>query len=103
MLMATMTDQQFREYKALPCLARKVFLRSMQISMMRTLGNVEPIVHEMLCRAIVVDVSQAELALLAARQMCESREVRSAIDDLLHLAAYINDVANDNLITGDIA
>ena len=97
------TQQQLKEFSALPSLDRKVFLRSMQVEMLGALSEVEAIVREMLCRAIVVDVTQAEMALLAARQMCENKDVKKAIDDLLLFAARIHDATDDTLFLGDIA
>ncbi|QZE58145.1 hypothetical protein MPK70_gp269 [Erwinia phage pEa_SNUABM_33] len=97
------TQQQLKEFSALPSLDRKVFLRSMQVEMLGALPEVEAIVREMLCRAIVVDVVQAEMALLAARQMCENKDVKKAIDDLLLFAARIHDATDDTLFLGDIA
>ncbi|UAW53382.1 hypothetical protein pEaSNUABM30_00264 [Erwinia phage pEa_SNUABM_30] len=97
------TQQQLKEFSALPSLDRKVFLRSKQVEMLGALPEVEAIVREMLCRAVVVDVAQAEMALLAARQMCESKDVKQAIDELLQFAAKIHDAATDTLFLGDIA
>ena len=97
------TQQQLKEFSALPSLDRKVFLRSMQVELLGALPEVEAIVREMMYRAIVVDVAQAEIALLAARQMCSNKDVKKAIDDLLMFAARIHDVATDVLILGDIA
>lgn len=97
------TQQQLKEFSALPSLDRKVFLRSMQVEMLGALSEVEAIVREMLCRAIVVDVTQAEMALLAARQMCGNKDVKKAIDDLLLFAARIHDAPDDTLFLGDIA
>ena len=97
------TQQQLKEFSALPSLDRKVFLRSMQVEMLGTLPEVEAIVREMMYRAIVVDVSQAEMALLAARQMCSNKDVKKAIDDLLLFAARIHDATDDTLFLGDIA
>ncbi|QZE56467.1 hypothetical protein pEaSNUABM40_00273 [Erwinia phage pEa_SNUABM_40] len=97
------TQQQLKEFSALPSLQRKVFLRSLQVEMLSGLPEVEPIVREMLCRAIVVDIAQAELALLAARQMCENKDVKKAIDELLQFAARLHDAASDTLFLGDTA
>lgn len=97
------TQQQLKEFSALPTLERKVFLRSMQVEMLGVLPDVEAIVREMLFRAVVVDITQAEMALLAARQMCEDKDVRKAINELLLFAAHLHDVAPDQFSLGDIA
>ncbi|AWY08532.1 hypothetical protein HOT49_gp273 [Erwinia phage vB_EamM_Alexandra] len=96
------TQQQLNEFTSMPVLHRKVFLRSMQVEMLGALPELTDIVREMLYRAIVVDVAQAEMALLAARQMCDNKDVRRSIDDLLQFVARLHDVATDKLITGDI-
>lgn len=96
------TQQQLTEFASMPTLQRKVILRSMQVEMLGALPELTGIVREMLYRAIVVDVAQAELALLAARQMCENKDVRKNIDDLLQFAARLHDAATDNFLSGDI-
>lgn len=96
------TQQQLTEFASMPVLHRKVILRSMQVEMLGALPELTDIVREMLYRAIVVDVAQAELALLAARQMCDNKDVRKSIDDLLQFAARLHDVATDNFLSGDL-
>lgn len=97
------TQQQLQEFSALPHLERKVSLRCMQVDMLGACPELAPIVREMLCRAIIMDIAQAEMALLAARQMCDDKPVRKAIEDLLNFAARINDATTDQFVLGDIA
>lgn len=90
------TQQQLKEFADLPMLNRKVMLRSMQVDLLGTMPEIEPIVREMVYRSIVVDVSQAEMALLAARQMCENKTFRASLDDLLQFASRLHQELGDN-------
>lgn len=97
------TQEELKAFSALPMLERKIMLRTKQVEMFLAASELTTIVRDLLGRALVADVSQAELALLAARQMCDNKDVRKAIDDLLQYAARLHEAASDNLFLGDIA
>lgn len=97
------TQEELKAFSALPVLERKIMLRTKQVEMFIAASELTTIVRDLLGRALVADVSQAELALLAARQMCDNKDVKKAIDDLLQFAARIHDAATDTIFLGDIA
>ncbi len=93
------TSQELADFSKLSTLERQVYLRIKQVMMLNALGATTPIVREMLCRAIAIDTTQAELALLAARQMCEDKTVRSEIDDLLQFASRVQNTLSGKCIS----